>query len=109
MDIDTYQTLAMRTAKLFPTACENLVHAALGATSECGELSTTVKAHVVYGTPIDGENVKEEIGDAMWYLALAAKSIGLTLSQCAKANIERLERRYPEKYTDQDAVRRADK
>ena len=109
MEINEYQRLAMRSAKKLPTIIENLNHAALGATSECGELATTVKASIIYGKPIDLLNIEEEIGDALWFLALAADTIGLELSFVAKKNIEKLRKRYPEKYTDQAAQARADK
>jgi hypothetical protein len=45
----------------------------------------------------------------MWYLAGLANALGFTLSEAATHNIDKLRKRYPEKYTDQAAVARADK
>jgi NTP pyrophosphatase (non-canonical NTP hydrolase) len=108
MGLNEYQQLALRTEKPLE-GLDRLVHAALGAVSDSGELATAVKAAWVYGKNLDGENVREEIGDILWYLAIAADAIETSLSECARCNIEKLKKRYPEKYTDQDAIKRADK
>lgn len=109
MDLNEYQLLALRTEKKFPNRLDRLVHAALGVTSDAGELATAVKATFAYNKDLDFENIVEEIGDVLWYLALAADAVGVTLSDCARLNITKLKIRYPEKYTDQAALDRADK
>jgi NTP pyrophosphatase (non-canonical NTP hydrolase) len=109
MNLNQYQELARRTAKVYPTLNENLVHAALGITSEAGELATTVKATAIYSKPLDTTNVIEEVGDSLWYLALMCTSLGVPLEEVATANIAKLKARYPDKYSDGDALARADK
>ena len=37
----------------------------------------------------------EELGDVMWYIALTATGLGVTLEEIATYNIEKLSRRYP--------------
>lgn len=108
MYLHDYQRLAARTAKPLDRDW-NLAHAAMGVTSDAGELCTAIKAHVIYSKPLDIANIKEEIGDVLWFLALTADACGLTLSACAAANIEKLQKRYPEKYSDEDALERKDK
>lgn len=119
MNFHTYQQLAGRTEKLLPLA-GRLQHAMLGILTEAGELGDVVKRHVIYGQPLaitkeDAEqigkegSIEEEIGDLLWYVALAANAAGLDLSRIAEMNIEKLQRRYPEKYTDAAASVRADK
>jgi hypothetical protein len=88
MDFTTYRPLALRTAKMFPTARENLRHSVLGMITEIGEFATGVKRHVVYGKVLDAEitvdgkpttilkNMREELGDAYWYFPLGFAAIG---------------------------------
>jgi NTP pyrophosphatase (non-canonical NTP hydrolase) len=46
-------------------------------------------------TDIGDEDPAKEIGDLLWYVALAARSIGVPLSTIAEANLDKLARRYP--------------
>jgi NTP pyrophosphatase (non-canonical NTP hydrolase) len=104
-DFDTYQRMAIRTA----SPRDPLTHTALGLTGEAGEYADAVKKHLIYGKPLDTENLKEELGDILWYVALAAQILGTTMSDLAAANIAKLKLRYPEKYTDEQAALRLDK
>lgn len=109
MNIYEYETKAMRTAKDMGSTKMNLIHAALGVASDGGELVDAIKKHTVYGKLLDYDNVIEEMGDILWFLALTAKSIGTTLEVVMEANIEKLAKRYPEKYSDEAAIAREDK
>lgn len=107
--INDYQGLAMRTAKDMGSPQMNLIHAALGVTSDAGEFATAIKAHAVYGKPLDVVNCIEELGDVLWFVALACNTLGTDLHSVMAANIHKLEKRYPEKYSDAAAIERADK
>lgn len=107
--LNSYQVLADRTAKDMGTEKMNLIHAALGVTSEAGEFADAIKKHVIYGKDLDKENCKEELGDLIWFIDLAAKHLGYDLIEIMQANIIKLAMRYPEKYSDQAAIARADK
>lgn len=104
----TYQSLAMRTAKPMDVQ-DDLLHAALGLTGEAGEFADCIKKHWVYGQPLDRENAIEEIGDVMWFIALASNALGVGMDEVAARNIEKLRKRYPAKYQDELAAFRADK
>src|ERR1035438_3961414 len=58
------------------TAQLRLLHAAMGISGESGELMDAVKKHIMYNKPLDVENVKEELGDLLWYMSLALDQIG---------------------------------
>jgi NTP pyrophosphatase (non-canonical NTP hydrolase) len=45
----------------------DLHHMCLGLVSEVGELHDALKAHMIYGKPIDVVNIGEEAGDALWF------------------------------------------
>jgi len=83
-----------------------LVHAAIGMCTEAGEFQDQLKKHLFYGKPLDAVNLAEEIGDAAWYLALAANAIGIDLLDVLSKNISKLQGRYPEKFSEQAALNR---
>jgi NTP pyrophosphatase (non-canonical NTP hydrolase) len=74
-----------------------LEHALMGIVTEAGELMDQLKKHIVYGKELDLVNLAEECGDVFWYLAELESSI-------KKTNIAKLKARYPEKFTETDAV-----
>lgn len=104
-----YQMLAMRTAKDMGSFQMNLIHGALGISSDAGELVDAIKKHTIYGKELDIHNCVEEIGDCLWFLALLCYCLGTNMDLVMKANIEKLAIRYPDKYSDQAAIDRADK
>lgn len=76
-----------------PTTCSSAVHAALGLSSETGEICDLVKKSETQGAPILPEKALEEGGDALWYLTLWLLSHGFTLEQAMRTNAEKLQRR----------------
>ena len=106
MKLDEYQQLALRTAPEHQTVHDDLMHAAMGVCTEGGELLDLSKKHTFYGKPVDWHNAAEEIGDVLWYCALAARALGLPLEQIAKLNIDKLKARYPGKFDADKAINR---
>lgn len=82
------------------------LHVVLGLCSEVGEFADQLKKHIFYGKPLDVINLKEEIGDLDWYIALACDILKTTLSEIQATNIAKLRQRYPEKFTDENALER---
>lgn len=103
-----YQTLAMRTNKAMSMQMM-LMHAAMGIASDGGEAVDVIKAHTIYNKPLDTGHLVEELGDLLWFVALAANTIGYNLENIARHNVEKLQRRYPDKYSDELAIARLDK
>lgn len=75
-------------------------HSVIGINAEGGELATQLQRWLYYGKPLDETNVKEELGDLLWYIAEACNAMGYSLETIMEANIAKLKIRYPEKYTD---------
>lgn len=82
------------------------MHGVLGIQTESGEMSDVFKRFVYYGKPIDPINVKEELGDLLWYVALLCNHFGYTLEQVMKANIAKLRVRYGDRFTEFAALNR---
>lgn len=110
-----YMELTSRTCKYFPEGMNlssdqaDLLHAILGISGEAGELVDGFKKHLIYGKPIDVDNLREEAGDILWYMALLFRSIGVDFEIIMEQNIAKLQKRYPDRYTDEAAIARADK
>lgn len=86
-----------------------LIHALLGMCSESGEFADSLKKHIIYNQPLDFLNLKEEVGDKLWYLSLACTYLRITLEEVMQSNIDKLKLRYPEKFTEEHATKRLDK
>lgn len=108
MNLNNYQELAIRTAKQVDQQFD-LMHAAFGLTGEAGEFVDAVKKHIVYGKSLDKANIFEELGDVLWYVALACETLGVDMAEIAQQNISKLKLRYPEKYSNELANQRLDK
>ncbi len=78
----------------------------MGLTTEAGEFVDMLKKHIFYGKPIDYVNAKEEIGDTLWYTALAIDVLETTMNEVMTVNIDKLKARYPEKFTEFNAENR---
>lgn len=91
------------------TGSEGLVHAAMGICGEAGEIGDHIKKNWVYGKELDREKVIEEIGDEMFYIVALCNLLGVTLAHCIEQNYVKLNKRYPDGYSDQAAIARADK
>ena len=112
MNFHEYQLSAIRTAKMFGHQATDLTHAALGIATEGGEFTTEVKRAAIYDKPVTQEMVDhmvEELGDLLWYIALAAEHLSVPLNTIAQRNIDKLAKRFPQSYTNTAAESRADK
>ncbi len=98
-----YQTLARRT---MVEKCRNLDNAGLGLTGESGEVAELIKKHLYQGHELNSEQLIEELGDVLWYITLTAEVLGVGLEDIAQKNIEKLKRRYPNGYSDNNSVNR---
>jgi NTP pyrophosphatase (non-canonical NTP hydrolase) len=96
MTLAEYQTAAARTINQSLSNADQLLDAAAGLAEEAGEVLGIVRKHRMQARPLDGERLREELGDALWCLTIAAQSAGLTLDEVAAANVEKLKARYPE-------------
>ena len=110
-DFDEYQELALRTASAESLQSQQtmLDAAALGLSGESGEIADHVKKILYHGHPHDEstkDKIAKEIGDILWYCAIGARGIGVSLSEIARMNVEKLRRRYPEGFTTEQSLNR---
>ena len=108
MNLDEYQELALRTAGHREDVEKILTGAALGLTGESGEVAEMIKKTYYHGHPLDREAISQELGDVLWYVAVMADGLGLSLEQIAAQNINKLKARYPEGFSEARSRNRAD-
>jgi NTP pyrophosphatase (non-canonical NTP hydrolase) len=106
MDANTYQRLAMRTATPGLEQRRRLIAAALGLCGESGEFAEVVKKYEFHAHPLDEAELRKELGDVLWYAALACEALGLQLGDVMAENIEKLRRRYPDGFSGERSLHR---
>ena len=106
--MNSYQALANRSAGAGGEGEKRLIVSALGLAGEAGEFANLVKKMTAHGHPFNPEDLKDELGDVLWYLAEAATAVGLNLEDIASQNVEKLIKRYPEGFSEQDSINRAE-
>ena len=75
----------------------DIVHGIIGIGTESGELLDQLKKSIFYGRELDLVNLKEELGDLLWYVALLCHALNCTFEELQTKNIEKLHARYKEK------------
>jgi NTP pyrophosphatase (non-canonical NTP hydrolase) len=83
-----------------------LLHAMFGLVTESGELADAYKKCMFYGKPLDLDNIKEEVGDISWYVALASYQLGTTIEELMEMNTRKLEARYGRTWSKNAALNR---
>jgi len=90
-----YQKAAIETA-IYPIA-SSVIYPAFGLVGEAGEVANKVKK--IYReddgqvTPQRREQIAEELGDVLWYVAALSADLGLEMSEIARKNIAKLQSR----------------
>lgn len=85
---------------------EGILHGILGVISEASELAEALLVAVDEENEIDRINLKEEIGDILWYLSLLLNEIDSDFEEVAEMNIRKLQSRYPKKFSEDKALNR---
>ena len=82
--LDAYQIAAERTINPALDDAHRFLDAAAGLAEEAGEVLAHARKHVLQGRQLDRDAVIDELGDALWCLAIAAKSVGVTPASASR-------------------------
>lgn len=97
MTFDEYQKQALTTAVAHPDPLMDKTIWAMGIAGEAGEVLEKWKKIVAYkeGNISDEDHVelRKEMGDVVWYIAVLADSLGATFEEVMQQNIEKLKSR----------------
>ena len=88
-----------------PQAGIRLLHGIIGIATEAGELLEALKRGIEDGE-CDPTNVFEEVGDNQWYTAAILRVLGTNFELVQRANIAKLRKRFPNKFSEHDANHR---
>ena len=108
MTLDEYQKLAMTTLNPALNKKDVLINGVMGLCGEAGEAIDLVKKHLAQGHNLDREALIKELGDVAWYLAETAYALDVSLEEVCSRNIEKLKKRYPEGFSEQNSLNRTD-
>lgn len=109
MTFDEYQRGVLRTfGQKDEPLKDKLFVSAIGLGGEVGEYLDKVKKLVFHGHQLSGEEIVLELGDALYYLTVAASIFGATLEDVAKLNNEKLKKRYPNGFSPERSKNRDD-
>lgn len=89
MNLDEYQAYAGATAVYPRNANTALTYTALGLASEAGEYAGKVKK-LIRDAKFSRDEAAAELGDVLWYVAMAAEALGVPLSHIAQSNLDKL-------------------
>lgn len=106
MNLEKYGIEAKRTMSECETPLLDDLHMILGIQTESAEIADVYKKNIAYGKDLDLVNVKEEIGDLMWYIVNLCTLKGWDLEDIMHTNINKLKARFPEKFTNENALNR---
>lgn len=100
MDFKEYQIIAKSTAT-YAKQTPNWLYSILGLPGEVGEICEKLKKLVHkdpsgYIPDVLKEEIKKEIGDALWYLADLCSQLGISFEDVAQTNVAKLKKRFEE-------------
>jgi len=94
MTFNDYQKKALTTALSHPDPLMDKTIWAMGISGEAGELLEKWKKIVAYKdgviTDEDLYEIKKELGDVLWYIAMLAHSLDVSLDEVVDINLEKL-------------------
>ena len=108
MTFDEYQLEALRTASGLSGSCADnmILNGAMGMCGESGEFMDILKKATFQGHELDKDHLAKELGDILWYVAVAARGIGYDLSTIADMNKAKLRARYPDGFDSEKSRKR---
>lgn len=93
MNFNDYQTDAAKTNTMTDPVLAPMYYT-LGLTGESGEIAEKVKKivrnHSGDFSKLDHDDIKKELGDVLWYLAMLAETFDIKLDDVASTNIAKL-------------------
>jgi len=97
MNFNEYQRQALTTVLSTGDDFKDLLHWVLGLNGEAGEVAEKLKKIIRDKNSViseeDKQELAKEIGDVLWYLAVFANQLDISLDDIAAANLAKLKSR----------------
>lgn len=105
LTLDEYQYMAARTINPDLDQYRTLLHAVHEIAAECGEIHALFQK-TYQGHAMDLTELQLEVGDLLWGIAEICTAMRWELSAVARANIDKLLKRYPDGFSSDRSVNR---
>lgn len=102
-----YQVLAARTINPKLSDGQQIMHSLHGMVGEVGEIHSLFQK-VYQGHGLDRTHLMKEVGDLMWFVAEFCTANGWDLDEVMTLNIDKLKARFPEGFTEDQSINRAE-
>ena len=103
-NLTDYQKLCKLTARSFDNPEKEIFTWGLGITGEAGDIASCIKKTFAHDND-QKEGIKENLGDTMWYAAMICNFFNWDMQEILEGNIKKLEKRYPQGFTIDNAKR----
>lgn len=100
-----FQEKAMRTAAASDSGAL-LLNGVMGLNGEAGECIDIMKKYLFQGHELDEEKLMDELSDVLWYAAVTASGLGVSLDEVMEHNVEKLKKRYPDGFDKERSIHR---
>lgn len=106
MNAKEYQKQAKRTVNSSLNKEELIKNFCLGLGGESGEILDLFKKNLFHGHELDETKIKHELGDVLWYVVNIASVLGFDIEDIMEMNIDKLQKRYPDGFRQEDSINR---
>ncbi len=104
VSLSEYQKICKKTARKFKDKEKEIMTWGLGITGEAGDLAGCIKKTYTHDND-QKEGIRENLGDVLWYGAMICNYFDWNFEDILKENIEKLNKRYQEGFTEKEARR----
>lgn len=82
----------------------DILHAAIGISTESAEILDIVKKYAINGKAMDDDKIIDELGDMYWYMHLLISRLGVFESVIKGRNIKKLRERFGDSFSSESAI-----
>ncbi|OGZ24120.1 MAG: hypothetical protein A2896_02290 [Candidatus Nealsonbacteria bacterium RIFCSPLOWO2_01_FULL_43_32] len=104
-NLKEYQKFCQKTALKFKDKEKEILTWGLGVAGEAGDIAGCIKKTISHKND-QKAGIRENLGDALWYMAMICNYFGWDLDEVLGENIEKLKKRYPAGFTKKSAERK---
>ena len=106
MKFSEYQQASNKTRNREIGMDNELANYSLGLVCEAGEVGDILKKMLFHGHNLDRDGVIKEMGDVLWYMSNICNILNIKLSDVARINLDKLDKRYPNGFSCEDSMNR---
>ena len=106
MTINEFQQDVLRTESESSHKYPRILHGMMGLCGEAGEAMDILKKTMFQKHELDKSHMALELGDVVYYLALAADAPGYDLETLLRMNMKKRQARYPDGFDSERSINR---